>query len=95
LELIERFRNFNNGNKEQKAMADGILSTLIHSHRFGRKVLQDVFEIGTSRYNRVKKGLGKNTENSRISGSEVTAEMLKVLPNFVEKLTVELVSTGE
>jgi hypothetical protein len=90
LELIERFRNFNNGNKEQKAMADGVLSTLIHSHGFGRKVLQDVFEIGTSRYNRVKKGVGKNTEYSRLNGSEVTAEMIKVLSNFVEKLTVEL-----
>ena len=53
LDLIKRYRDFNNGNKEQKAMADGMLSTLIHTNGFGRKVLQDVFEIGTSRYNRV------------------------------------------
>ena len=58
-DMIQRFKVLNRGNAFDKAMADGLVSSLIHQFQLGRVVLLDVLGIGTWRYKRIKEGLSK------------------------------------
>jgi hypothetical protein len=70
-DLIERFRGFNGGGIREKAMADGIIYTLIHQHSLGRVVLLNVLEIGTGRYKRIKQGKTRDVDYKRLNGLQV------------------------
>ena len=70
-DMIQRFKVLNRGNAFDKAMADGLVSSLIHQFQLGRVVLLDVLGIGTWRYKRIKEGLSKKVDFQRLNGLQV------------------------
>ena len=52
IETIELFQRLNKGDKNQKIMADGVISNLIKISKISKRVLAEVLKIGTGRIKR-------------------------------------------
>ena len=70
-DMIQRFRDLNRGNAYDKAMADGLVSTLIHQFQLGRIVLLEVLGVGTWRFRRIRDGQSKMVDYKRLNGLQV------------------------
>ena len=55
-DMIQRFKDLNRGNAYDKAVADGLVSSLIHQFQLGRVVLLEVLGVGTWRFKRIRDG---------------------------------------
>lgn len=49
IDLIDRYDALNGGGSTEKAMADGVIYTLITQYALGRVVLLEVLGVGTGR----------------------------------------------
>ena len=69
--MIKRYKDLNDGSEREKAMADGIISTLIHQIQLGRVVFLDVLTVGIWRYKRVQNGQSKELQYKHFNGIQV------------------------
>lgn len=67
-EMIKRYKDLNDGSEREKAMADGIIYTLIHQFQLGRVVLLELLSVRTWRYKRTQKGKSKDLEYKHLNG---------------------------
>jgi hypothetical protein len=76
---IELFTKLNNGDKNQKIMADGLISTLITTNNVTNRTLAFVFKIGTGRIKRNRDKRSKLSEYEHLNGSQVSLTYISEL----------------
>ena len=79
-DMIQRFKDLNRGNAYDKAMADGLVSSLIHQFQLGRVVLLEVLGVGTWRFKRIRDGQSKMVDYKRLNGLQVLMHGVIVCP---------------
>jgi hypothetical protein len=67
----ELFNKLNSGDKNQKIMADGFISTLIVTNKIKKRTLAAVFKIGTGRIKRNRDRKSKLTDYVHLNGSQI------------------------
>ena len=70
-DTIELFKQLNGGDKHQKAMADGIITTLIVTHKLSKHAVVSVLKVGTGRIKRNRDGKTKQTNHIHLNGYQV------------------------
>ena len=85
---IAEFNKLNNSkNASQIAMADGVLSNLIHVQNVSARVMQSVLKVGNDRYYRLKKHETKK-KSGGLNGLQVTKEMIEEIVFFLNFLVL-------
>ena len=70
-DTIEIFKQLNGGDKHQKAMADGIITTLIVSHKLSKRTVASVLKVGTGRIKRNRDGKTKQTDHVHLNENQM------------------------
>jgi hypothetical protein len=71
IEYIEYFKKINAGDKHQKAVADGIITSLIIVHKLSKRAIASVLKVGTGRIKRNRDGKSKQTNHVHLNGNQV------------------------
>ena len=66
-DTIELFKQLNGGEKHLKAMADGIITTLIVLHKLSKRVVDSVLKVGTGCIKRSRVGKTKQTDHVHLN----------------------------
>jgi hypothetical protein len=70
--IIELFNKLNDGDKNQKIMADGIIANLLTTTDVNKRTLSFVLKIGTGRIKRIRDGKSKQTDCAHLNEKQVT-----------------------
>lgn len=68
---IELFNKLNTGDKNQRIMADGFISTLIATNKIKKRTLAFVLKVGTGRIKRNRDRKSKLTDYAHQNGNQV------------------------
>jgi hypothetical protein len=68
---IELFKKLNSGDKNQRIMADGFISTLIVTKKIKKRTLAFILKIGTGRIKRNRDQKSRLTDYAHLNGSQV------------------------
>ena len=70
-DIIDLFNSYNGGDKNQKIMADGVISTLIRNFKVSKRAIAAALKIGTGRIKRNRDGKSKQTDHVHLNGNQV------------------------
>ena len=70
-DIIDLFNSYNEGDKNQKIMADGVVSTLIRNYKVSKRAIAAALKIGTGRIKRNRDGKSKKTDHVHLNGNQV------------------------
>lgn len=70
-DTIDLFNRFNKGDKNQKMMADGLISNLLLTYKVSKRAIASVLKIGSGRIKRNRDGKSKQTDHVHLNGNQV------------------------
>lgn len=78
-ECLKIFEEMNDGDQNQKIMADGIILDLIRLHKVSKRTLALVLKIGSGRIKRIRDGKSKVTDHVHLNGNQVHNKKFEII----------------
>lgn len=69
--MLARFKMYNEGDKGQKTMADGLITTMITQNKVTKRTLAAVLKVGSGRIKRIRDGKSKTVDYGHLNGNQV------------------------